>query len=175
MRPVRLELNGFAGFRVATVVDFTDADYFALVGSTGSGKSTILDALTFALYGTAYRWGRSNAISYALAPTSNRCTVSLTFDVASQRYQVAREVRRIGGRSSRRPSAWSGSPTPPRAPSTRTGRNPRSWPARSRNSTPPSNSFSDCPSTTSANASSCPRATSPGSCRRTPPTGSGSC
>lgn len=97
MRPVRLELNGFAGFRVATVVDFTDADYFALVGSTGSGKSTILDALTFALYGTAYRWGRSNAISYALAPTSNRCTVSLTFDVASQRYQVAREVRRIGG------------------------------------------------------------------------------
>ncbi|MFE2141412.1 AAA family ATPase [Streptomyces sp. NPDC059456] len=96
MRPVRLELNGFAGFRVATVVDFTDADYFALVGTTGSGKSTVLDAMTFALYGSAYRWGRSNAISYALAPTSNRCTVSLTFDVASQRYQVAREVRRVG-------------------------------------------------------------------------------
>ncbi|MFE0732993.1 AAA family ATPase [Streptomyces antibioticus] len=96
MRPVRLELNGFAGFRAPTVVDFTDTDYFALVGPTGSGKSTILDALTFALYGSAYRWGRSNAISYALAPTSNRCTVSLTFDIGSQRYQVAREVRRMG-------------------------------------------------------------------------------
>ncbi|WP_037691738.1 AAA family ATPase [Streptomyces scabiei] len=96
MRPVRLELNGFAGFRAPTVVDFTDTDYFALVGPTGSGKSSILDALTFALYGSAYRWGRSNAISYALAPTSNRCTVSLTFDVGSQRYQVAREVRRTG-------------------------------------------------------------------------------
>jgi exonuclease SbcC len=96
MRPVRLELNGFAGFRAPTVVDFTDADYFALVGPTGSGKSTILDALTFALYGSAYRWGRSNAIAYALAPTSNRCTVSLIFDVGSQRYQVAREVRRVG-------------------------------------------------------------------------------
>ncbi|MFD7626630.1 AAA family ATPase [Streptomyces sp. NPDC059851] len=96
MRPVRLELNGFAGFRSPAVVDFTDADYFAFVGPTGSGKSTILDALTFALYGSAYRWGRSNAISYALAPTSNRCTVSLTFDVASQRFQVAREVRRVG-------------------------------------------------------------------------------
>ncbi|MFE2267153.1 AAA family ATPase [Streptomyces griseosporeus] len=96
MRPVRLELNGFAGFRAPTVVDFTDADYFALVGPTGSGKSTVLDALTFALYGSAYRWGRSNAIAYALAPTGNRCTVSLTFDVASQRYQVAREVRRVG-------------------------------------------------------------------------------
>ncbi|MFB7560474.1 AAA family ATPase [Streptomyces brevispora] len=96
MRPVRLELNGFAGFRAPTVVDFTDTDYFALVGPTGSGKSTILDALTFALYGSAYRWGRSNAIAYALAPTSKRCTVSLTFDVGSQRYQVAREVRRSG-------------------------------------------------------------------------------
>ncbi|MEU9456754.1 SMC family ATPase [Streptomyces sp. NPDC048277] len=96
MRPVRLELNGFAGFRAPTVVDFTDTDYFALVGPTGSGKSTILDALTFALYGSAYRWGRSNAIAYALAPTSNRCTVSLTFDIGSQRYQVAREVRRTG-------------------------------------------------------------------------------
>lgn len=96
MRPVRLELNGFAGFRAPTVVDFTDTDYFALVGPTGSGKSTVLDALTFALYGSAYRWGRSNAIAYALAPTSNRCTVSLTFDVGSQRYQVAREVRRTG-------------------------------------------------------------------------------
>ncbi|MYY13500.1 AAA family ATPase [Streptomyces sp. SID4919] len=96
MRPVRLELNGFAGFRAPTVVDFTDTDYFALVGPTGSGKSTILDALTFALYGSAHRWGRSNAISYALAPTSNRCAVSLTFDIGSQRYQVAREVRRTG-------------------------------------------------------------------------------
>jgi len=75
MRPVRLELNGFAGFRAPTVVDFTDTDYFALVGPTGSGKSTILDALTFALYGSAYRWGRSNAIAYALAPTSNRCMI----------------------------------------------------------------------------------------------------
>ncbi len=96
MRPVRLELNGFASFRAPTVVDFTDTDYFAFVGPTGSGKSTLLDALTFALYGSAYRWGRSNAIAYALAPTSNRCTVSLTFDVGSQRYQVAREVRRTG-------------------------------------------------------------------------------
>ncbi|GAB4005046.1 AAA family ATPase [Nocardioides ultimimeridianus] len=96
MRPVRLDLDGFASFREPASVDFTDVDYFSLVGPTGSGKSTIIDAITFALYGTAHRWERANAISYALAPTTNRCTVSLIFDVSGRRYQVVREVRRVG-------------------------------------------------------------------------------
>ncbi|SEC95461.1 exonuclease SbcC [Nocardioides exalbidus] len=96
MRPVRLDIDGFASFREPTTVDFTDVDYFALVGPTGSGKSTIIDAITFALYGTAHRWERANAVAYALAPTTNRCTVSLIFDVGGQRYQAAREVRRVG-------------------------------------------------------------------------------
>ena len=96
MRPLRLDIAGFAAFRDPVTVDFTDADYFALTGSTGSGKSTVIDAMTFALYGSAPRWGRDNAIQYALAPTANRCTVRLVFDLADQRYVVAREVRRSG-------------------------------------------------------------------------------
>lgn len=96
MRPVRLDIDGFASFREPATVDFNDVDYFALVGPTGAGKSTIIDAITFALYGTAHRWERANSIAYALAPTTNRCTVSLIFDVSGQRYQVAREVRRVG-------------------------------------------------------------------------------
>lgn len=96
MRPLRLDIAGFAAFRDPIAVDFTDADYFALTGPTGSGKSTVIDAMTFALYGSAPRWGRENAIQYALAPTANRCTIRLVFDVADQRYVVAREVRRSG-------------------------------------------------------------------------------
>ena len=96
MRPVRLEMDGFASFRSATVVDFMQADYFALVGATGSGKSTVIDAMVFALYGTAPRWGRVNSIEYALAPTATRGTVRLVFDVGPHRYQIAREVRRVG-------------------------------------------------------------------------------
>lgn len=96
MRPVRLDMTGFASFREPTVVDFTDADYFALVGPTGSGKSTVIDAMTFALYGSAPRWGKVNAIADALAPTANRCTVRLVFDLGPARYVVAREVRRSG-------------------------------------------------------------------------------
>ena len=57
MRPMRLDMAGFTVFRDETTVDFTDADFFALVGPTGSGKSTVLDAICFALYGTVPRWG----------------------------------------------------------------------------------------------------------------------
>jgi exonuclease SbcC len=96
MRPVRLDLAGFASFREPAVVDFTGADYFALVGPTGSGKSTVIDAMTFALYGSAPRWGKVNAIADALAPTATRCTVRLVFDLGPTRYVVAREVRRSG-------------------------------------------------------------------------------
>jgi exonuclease SbcC len=102
MRPVVLDMNGFAAFRAPTRVDFTDASFFALVGPTGSGKSTVIDAMTFALYGSVPRWGRRGMVSLALAPTTGRATVRLVFEAAGQRYVVARELRRIGTQVSQR-------------------------------------------------------------------------
>ena len=94
MRPVLLRMDGFAAFRHETTVDFTDAEYFALVGPTGSGKSTVIDAMVFALYGSVPRWDDRRAVRLALAPTTMRGTVSLVFDVGGERYVVARELRR---------------------------------------------------------------------------------
>jgi DNA repair protein SbcC/Rad50 len=102
MRPITLDMDGFASFRERTHVDFTDADFFALVGPTGSGKSTIIDAMTFALFGSVPRWGRKGMVSLALAPTVSRATVKLVFEVADQRYVVARELRRMGSQVSQR-------------------------------------------------------------------------
>ncbi len=96
MRPIVLDMNGFASFREAARIDFTDAEFFALVGPTGSGKSTVIDAMTFALYGSVPRWGRKGMVSLALAPTTARGTVRLVFEVDAQRYVVARELRRMG-------------------------------------------------------------------------------
>ena len=94
MRPVLLEMEGFAAFRERSVVDFTGAEYFALVGPTGAGKSTVIDALTFALYGTVPRWDDRRAVSLGLAPSVNRGVVRLVFDVRDDRYVAVRELRR---------------------------------------------------------------------------------
>lgn len=94
MRPIRLDLHGFAAFREPTVVDFTGVEYFALVGPTGSGKSTVIDAMTFALYGSVPRWDDRRTVGLALAPTANRGTVQLLFEVGGTRYLAARELRR---------------------------------------------------------------------------------
>ncbi|HEV7899762.1 MAG TPA: SMC family ATPase [Planosporangium sp.] len=94
MRPLRLDLAGFTVFREHTTVDFTDADFFALVGPTGSGKSTILDAICFALYGTVPRWGDRRAIANALAPSCTEARVRLAFESAGARYVLTRVVRR---------------------------------------------------------------------------------
>ena len=96
MRPLRLDMAGFTVFRDATTVDFTDADYFVLVGPTGSGKSTVLDAICFALYGTVPRWGGARGIGNALAPSANEARVRLVFESAGARYVATRVVRRDG-------------------------------------------------------------------------------
>ena len=99
MRPVQLEMAGFGSFREPTVVDFVGAEYFALVGPTGAGKSTVIDAMTFALYGSVPRWDDRRAVALALAPTVNRGTVRLVFDVGGARYVAAREIRRAASGS----------------------------------------------------------------------------
>src|SRR3954447_14175219 len=96
MRPLRLDPAGFTVFREPTTVDFTDADYFALVGPTGSGKSTILDAICFALYGSVPRWGGVRGIANALAPSATEARVRLVFESAGDRYVATRVVRRDG-------------------------------------------------------------------------------
>ncbi|BCY14281.1 AAA family ATPase [Actinoplanes sp. L3-i22] len=96
MRPIRLDMSGFTVFRDETTVDFSDADYFALVGPTGSGKSTVLDAICFVLYGQVPRWGGARGIGNALAPSAVEARVRLVFESAGDRYVATRVVRRDG-------------------------------------------------------------------------------
>lgn len=96
MRPVLLEFEGFGAFREPTVVDFADAEFFALVGPTGSGKSTVIDAICFALYGNVPRYDDQRLVGAAMSLGAAEAKVRLTFEVAGERFVVARVVRRSG-------------------------------------------------------------------------------
>lgn len=93
MRPVTLEIEGFGAFRDRTVVDLSDADLFAIVGATGHGKSTLIDAICFALYGKVPRYGERD-IAPAITLGTNEAKVSLTFDLGPARYVATRVLRR---------------------------------------------------------------------------------
>src|SRR6266508_5116250 len=90
MRPVRLELTGFTAYREAEVLDFQDFDLFAITGPTGSGKSSLLDAMTYALYGKTPRVG--NRASFLIAQGQPRLSVKFDFDVEGCRYRIHRSA-----------------------------------------------------------------------------------
>jgi DNA repair protein SbcC/Rad50 len=90
MRPVRLELKGFTAYREAEVLDFDNFDLFAITGPTGSGKSSLLDAMTYALFGKTPRVG--NRASLLIAQGQPRLSVMLDFDVDGGRYRIHRSA-----------------------------------------------------------------------------------
>ncbi|SEJ26646.1 exonuclease SbcC [Deinococcus reticulitermitis] len=89
MKPLHLSLQGFTAFRQPTQLDFSDLELFALVGPTGSGKSSLLDAMTFALYGETARLG-STGLDALIAQGERGLSVSLTFEAGGDTYRASR-------------------------------------------------------------------------------------
>lgn len=93
MRPLRLEIQGFTAFRDLQTISLEDLDLFVITGPTGAGKSSLLDAMVYALYGKVPRMGGqglSDLVSHGLA----EARISLTFSVAGERYRVTRRLSR---------------------------------------------------------------------------------
>ena len=87
-------MEGFAAFRDRTEVDFTGFDLVALVGPTGSGKSTVIDAVTFALYGSVARYGNTSLVAPVIHQLSTEAKVRFDFELAGATYVAVRIVRR---------------------------------------------------------------------------------
>lgn len=99
MRPIQLKIAGLHSFREMQEVDFAalcQGGVFGIFGPTGSGKSTILDAMTLALYGKVER--ASNNTTGIMNQAEDRVFVSYTFELRNasgvQRYQVERAYKR---------------------------------------------------------------------------------
>src|SRR5437773_12355870 len=96
MRPLSLMIEGFTCFKDRQEpIDFSSLDLFAIAGPTGAGKSSILDAIVFALYGKVPRMG-GRGLAELISLGRDRMAVVLDFSVGAQSYRVARRVRRRG-------------------------------------------------------------------------------
>ncbi len=95
MRPILLEMSAFGPYADLTTVDFTPfaGKLFLLTGETGAGKTSIFDAISFALYGEASggkdrRSGKSFRSDFARADA--KTYVRFTFSQGERRYVVER-------------------------------------------------------------------------------------
>jgi len=91
---MKLELEGFTSFRERTEIDFSRFDLFAITGQTGAGKTSLLDAMTYALYGRTSRLNKAgkDLISQGAAGMS----VSLRFRAGRDEYRVSRAIHGFG-------------------------------------------------------------------------------
>lgn len=93
MRPTRIELQGFSAYRRSETVDFDGVDFFSLTGPTGAGKSSLIDAMVFALYGRVPRLG-GNVVAPAISAGADRARVRFDFEVEGVVYTAVRVAQR---------------------------------------------------------------------------------
>lgn len=74
-----------------TEVDFQKSNTNLIMGSNGSGKSTILDALTFVLYNKPFR--KINKPQLVNSVNEKDCLVEIEFSIGSREYKVIRGIK----------------------------------------------------------------------------------
>ncbi|MDO8612702.1 MAG: SMC family ATPase [Dehalococcoidia bacterium] len=94
MRPLSLRLEGFTCYKQPAEVSFEGLDLFAITGPTGAGKSSIVDGMTYALYGRVPRLG--NEVRSLISLGSEKLQAAFEFAVNGDRYRVVRSTARKG-------------------------------------------------------------------------------
>lgn len=103
MRPITIEMSAFGSYAGKTVIDFTGVKQglFLITGDTGAGKTTVFDAIVYALYGQTSGGNREgNMMRSQYASEDVETYVRLVFDYHGERYEVRRnpEYMRAGKR-----------------------------------------------------------------------------
>jgi energy-coupling factor transporter ATP-binding protein EcfA2 len=94
MRPRELTIRGFRSYRDEATFDLRDRHLVGIVGPIGAGKSTVLDAIAFALFGKTPRVQRdTRSLINQLADAAH---VQLVFEVDGATWRVTRVLKRKG-------------------------------------------------------------------------------
>ena len=95
MRPIELELTAFGSYAEKTVVPFDQFDkgLFLITGDTGAGKTTIFDAIVFALYGDTSGEDREISMMHSdFVPKSTDSEVKFRFEHGNKEYLIKRTI-----------------------------------------------------------------------------------
>ena len=93
MKPLQITMSAFGSYAGEATVDFERADHgiFLITGDTGAGKTTIFDAIAFALFGESSGRKRDGSMMRSqYAPDERETFVTLVFSQKGERYQVRR-------------------------------------------------------------------------------------
>ncbi|MEG2984916.1 MAG: AAA family ATPase, partial [Peptostreptococcaceae bacterium] len=94
MRPIKLTISAFGPYADKQVIDFEELNgrnIFVISGKTGAGKTTIFDAISYALYGEASGESReTDSLRSHFADDDVETFVELEFDLKGERYLVNR-------------------------------------------------------------------------------------
>ena len=93
MKPLKVVMSAFGSYAGEVTVDFEKADHgiFLITGDTGAGKTTIFDAIAFALFGESSGRKRDGSMMRSqYVPDERETFVTLLFSQKGERYEVTR-------------------------------------------------------------------------------------
>ena len=106
MKPLKLTMCAFASYAGTEVIDFTKLEngslgsgtLFLITGDTGAGKTTIFDAIAFALYGKASGTSRDNHLLLRsdFSGEKDKTYVHLDFLSGDKTYSIRRSIKKTG-------------------------------------------------------------------------------
>lgn len=100
MRPLKLTMTAFGPYKNSEVIDFSelkDNRLFVISGNTGAGKTTIFDAICFALYGSASGEDRSDVkgMRSDFGDDDIHTSVELEFELRGHFYRIKRQLPHV--------------------------------------------------------------------------------